>query len=493
MESKLTLYNTLTRRKELFEPLNEGRVGMYVCGPTVYGDPHLGHARPSITFDLMFRYLKAAGYKVRYVRNITDVGHLEHDADEGEDKIAKKARLEQLEPMEVAHYYTERYHKAMEQLGVQTPSIEPHASGHIMEQIEFVERIFDAGYAYESNGSVYFDVEKYNKTYHYGKLSGRNLEDIVANTRDLDGQSDKRNSFDFALWKKASPEHIMRWKSPWSDGFPGWHMECSAMSCKYLGEQFDIHGGGMDLMFPHHECEIAQATAALGKDSARYWVHNNMITIDGQKMGKSYGNFITMEQLFNGSHPKLEQAYSPMTIRFFILQAHYRSTLDFSNAALQAAEKGFDRLMKGVETLGKLKPSAATSEAVKPAELEARCREAMDDDLNSPMVISALFDYVRLINQIAEGKATISEADLAELKRIFDLYVFEILGLRNEKQEGAAGGSDMLAKVVDMILAVRQDAKANKDWATSDKIRNELTAIGIRVKDRKDGVDWELE
>ena len=493
MESKLSLYNTLTRRKELFEPLNEGRVGMYVCGPTVYGDPHLGHARPSITFDLMFRYLKSLGYKVRYVRNITDVGHLEHDADEGEDKIAKKARLEQLEPMEVAHYYTERYHKAMEQLGVQTPSIEPHASGHIMEQIEFVERIFEAGYAYESNGSVYFDVEKYNKDYHYGKLSGRNLEDIVANTRDLDGQGDKRNSFDFALWKKAAPEHIMRWKSPWSDGFPGWHMECSAMSCKYLGEQFDIHGGGMDLMFPHHECEIAQATAALGKDSARYWVHNNMITIDGQKMGKSYGNFITMEQLFNGEHPKLEQAYSPMTIRFFILQAHYRSTLDFSNAALQAAEKGFDRLMKGVETLGKLKPSAATSEAVKPAELEARCREAMDDDLNSPMVISALFDYVRIINQIAEGQQTISEADLVELKRIFDLYVFEILGLRNEKQEGAAGGSDMLAKVVDMILAVRQDAKANKDWATSDKIRNELTAIGIRVKDRKDGVDWEIE
>ncbi|MBR5281150.1 MAG: cysteine--tRNA ligase [Alistipes sp.] len=493
MESKLSLYNTLTRRKEVFEPLNEGRVGMYVCGPTVYGDPHLGHARPSITFDLMFRYLKSLGYKVRYVRNITDVGHLEHDADEGEDKIAKKARLEQLEPMEVAHYYTERYHKAMEQLGVQTPSIEPHASGHIMEQIEFVERIFEAGYAYESNGSVYFDVEKYNKDYHYGKLSGRNLEDIVANTRDLDGQGDKRNSFDFALWKKAAPEHIMRWKSPWSDGFPGWHMECSAMSCKYLGEQFDIHGGGMDLMFPHHECEIAQATAALGKDSARYWVHNNMITIDGQKMGKSYGNFITMEQLFNGEHPKLEQAYSPMTIRFFILQAHYRSTLDFSNAALQAAEKGFDRLMKGVETLGKLKPSAATSEAVKPAELEARCREAMDDDLNSPMVISALFDYVRIINQIAEGQQTISEADLVELKRIFDLYVFEILGLRNEKQEGAAGGSDMLAKVVDMILAVRQDAKANKDWATSDKIRNELTAIGIRVKDRKDGVDWELE
>ena len=493
MESKLSLYNTLTRRKEVFEPLNEGRVGMYVCGPTVYGDPHLGHARPSITFDLMFRYLKALGYKVRYVRNITDVGHLEHDADEGEDKIAKKARLEQLEPMEVAHYYTERYHKAMEQLNVQTPSIEPHASGHIIEQIDFVKRIFDAGYAYESNGSVYFDVEKYNKDYHYGKLSGRNLDDIVANTRDLDGQSDKRNSFDFALWKKASPEHIMRWPSPWSDGFPGWQMECSAMSCKYLGEQFDIHGGGMDLMFPHHECEIAQATAALGKDSARYWVHNNMITIDGQKMGKSYGNFITMEELFNGQHAKLEQAYTPMTIRFFILQAHYRSTLDFSNAALQAAEKGLDRLMKGIETLGKLKPAAATSEGIVVADLEKRCREAMDDDLNSPMVISAMFDWVRVINQIAEGQQTISEADLAELKRIINLYAFDILGLRNEKQESTAGGGDMLKKVVDMILAVRQDAKAAKDWATSDKIRNELTAIGIRVKDRKDGVDWEIE
>ncbi len=491
METKLSLYNTLTRRKEIFEPLNEGRVGMYVCGPTVYGDPHLGHARPSITFDLMFRYLKALGYKVRYVRNITDVGHLEHDADDGEDKIAKKARLEELEPMEVAHYYTERYHKAMEQLNVLSPSIEPHASGHIMEQIDFVQRIFDAGYAYESNGSVYFDVEKYNEVYNYGKLSGRNLDDIVANTRDLDGQSDKRHSYDFALWKKAAPEHIMRWKSPWSDGFPGWHMECSAMSCKYLGEQFDIHGGGMDLMFPHHECEIAQATAALGKDSARYWVHNNMITIDGQKMGKAYGNFITMEQLFNGEHPKLEQPYSPMTIRFFVLQAHYRSTLDFSNAALQAAEKGFDRLMKGMETLGKLKASATSS--VEIADLEKRCSEAMNDDLNSPMVISALFDYVRIINQIAEGQQTISEADLAELKRVFDLYVYEILGLRNEKQEGVAGGSDMLGKVVDMILAVRQDAKANKDWATSDKIRNELTAIGIRVKDRKDGVDWEIE
>ena len=490
MDSKLFLYNTLTRRKEEFVPINPEHVGMYVCGPTVYGDPHLGHARPAVTFDLMFRYLKALGYKVRYVRNITDVGHLEHDADEGEDKIAKKARLEQLEPMEVAHYYTERYQRAMDELNVLTPSIEPHASGHIIEQIEFVKKIFDAGYAYESNGSVYFDVEKYNKDYHYGKLSGRNLDDIVENTRTLDGQDDKKHSYDFALWKKASPEHIMRWPSPWSEGFPGWHMECSAMGCKYLGEQFDIHGGGMDLMFPHHECEIAQATAALGKDSARYWVHNNMITIEGRKMGKSYGNFITLEEMFSGTHSLLKQAYSPMTVRFFVLQAHYRSTMDFSNDALLAAEKGYDRLMKGVETLGKLKASATSSVDVK--ELEKRCQEAMNDDLNSPMVISALFDWVRLINQIAEGQQTISAEDLEELRRVVNLYVFDVLGLRNEKQEGA-GGNNMVPQLVDMLLSIRQEAKANKDWATSDKIRNSLTEIGIRVKDRKDGVDWEIE
>ena len=490
MDSKLFLYNTLTRRKEEFVPINAEHVGMYVCGPTVYGDPHLGHARPAVTFDLMFRYLKALGYKVRYVRNITDVGHLEHDADEGEDKIAKKARLEQLEPMEVAHYYTERYHRAMDELNVLTPSIEPHASGHIIEQIEFVKKIFDAGYAYESNGSVYFDAEKYNKDYHYGKLSGRNLDDIVENTRNLDGQDDKKHSYDFALWKKASAEHIMRWPSPWSEGFPGWHMECSAMGCKYLGEQFDIHGGGMDLMFPHHECEIAQATAALGKDSARYWVHNNMITIEGRKMGKSYGNFITLEEMFGGTHPLLNQAYSPMTVRFFVLQAHYRSTMDFSNDALLAAEKGYDRLMKGVETLGKLKASATSTVDVK--ELEKRCQDAMNDDLNSPMVISALFDWVRLINQIAEGQQTISAEDLDELRRVVTLYVFDVLGLRNEKQEGA-GGNNMVPQLVDMLLAIRQEAKANKDWATSDKIRNSLTEIGIRVKDRKDGVDWEIE
>ena len=491
MDTKLTIYNTLTRRKEAFEPLTPGRVGIYVCGPTVYGDPHLGHARPAVTFDLLFRYLKASGYRVRYVRNITDVGHLEHDADEGEDKIAKKARLEQLEPMEVAHYYTERYRRAMEALNVLSPSIEPHASGHIIEQIAFVQRILDAGFAYVSNGSVYFDVEKYDAAHRYGILSGRNLEDIVANTRELDGQGDKRHSYDFALWKKAAPEHIMRWPSPWSDGFPGWHMECSAMSTKYLGERFDIHGGGMDLMFPHHECEIAQSTAALGHDSARYWVHNNMITINGQKMGKSLGNFITLDELFSGSHRLLAQAYTPMTVRFFVLQAHYRSTLDFSNEALQAAEKGLDRLMKGIEALDKVKPAAVST--VDPAELETRCRAAMDDDLNSPMVISALFDWVRTINSLVDGKQTIAAEDLGRLKATVHRYAFDILGLRDEKAAGAASGRDYVTPLVEMLLAERMQARAAKDWAASDRIRDGLAAAGIRVKDRKDGSDWELE
>ena len=490
MDSKLVLYNTLSRRKELFEPIDPRHAGMYVCGPTVYGDPHLGHARPAVTFDLLFRYLKASGYKVRYVRNITDVGHLEHDADQGEDKIARKARLEQLEPMEVAHYYTERYRRAMDRLGVLSPSIEPCASGHIIEQIQMIERILADGYAYVVNGSVYFDVERYNRDFRYGILSGRNLEDIVANTRELDGQSEKRHSYDFALWKKASPEHIMRWPSPWSDGFPGWHMECSAMSTKYLGERFDIHGGGMDLMFPHHECEIAQSTAALGHGSANYWVHNNMITINGQKMGKSLGNFITLEELFTGSHKLLAQAYSPMTIRFFVLQAQYRSTLDFSNEALQAAEKGLDRLMKGVESLGKVKP--AETSTIDPSELENRCRAAMDDDLNSPMAISALFDWVRIINQLVEGQQRITAADLEKLREIVRRYVFDILGLRDEKA-ASAGGKDLVTPLVNMLLDLRQTAKTEKNWALSDKIRDELTAIGIRVKDRKDGCDWEIE
>lgn len=488
MDSSLTLYNTLSRSKERFEPLRPPFVGLYVCGPTVYGDPHLGHARPAITFDLLFRYLRALDYKVRYVRNITDVGHLENDADEGEDKISKKARIEQLEPMEVAHYYTERYHDAMRELNVLSPSIEPHASGHIIEQIDLVREILDKGFAYESNGSVYFDVEAYNKKYHYGKLSGRVLDDMLANTRSLDGQSDKRNPFDFALWKKASPEHIMRWPSPWSVGFPGWHLECSAMSTRYLGERFDIHGGGMDLMFPHHECEIAQSTAACGHDSARYWIHNNMITINGQKMGKSLGNFITLEQLLTGDHPLLVQAYSAMTIRFFILQAHYRSTLDFSNEALQAAEKGYERLMKAVATLGKLKPSETSTVDI--SGIEARCKAAMDDDLNSPVVIAELFDCVRLINQVYDGLQTLTGADIAELARVVRFYVFDVLGLRDDL---AGDNSQMLGEVVDMVLGIRTQAKAAKDWATSDRIRDGLTAIGIKVKDRKDGSDWEIE
>ena len=488
MEHKLTIYNTLTRKKEQFVPVHNNLVGMYVCGPTVYGDAHLGHARPAITFDLLFRYLQKLGYKVRYVRNITDVGHLEHDADEGEDKIAKKARLEQKEPMEVVQYFLNRYHKNMEDLNVLPPSIEPHASGHIIEQIEFTQKILDAGYAYVSEGSVYFDVEKYNKDYNYGKLSGRNIEELLETTRELDGQSEKRRSMDFALWKKAQPEHIMRWPSPWSDGFPGWHMECSAMGCKYLGEEFDIHGGGMDLMFPHHECEIAQSTAALGKESVHYWMHNNMITINGQKMGKSLGNFITLEELFTGSHKLLAQAYSPMTIRFFILQAHYRSTVDFSNEALQASEKGLQRLMEAYERLTKLAASNASTVDVKG--LREKCDAAMNDDLNSPIAISHLFDACKAINSISDGKATISAEDLEELKSVFKLYIEDIFGLKADSNSEA--GSDAYKKAIDLLLNIRLEAKRNKDWGTSDKIRNELTALGFSIKDTKDGFEWSL-
>ena len=420
MEHQLTIYNTLDRKKELFVPLHAPHVGMYVCGPTVYGDAHLGHARPAITFDVLFRYLTHLGYKVRYVRNITDVGHLEHDADEGEDKIAKKARLEELEPMEVVQYYLNRYHKAMEALNVLSPSIEPHASGHIIEQIQLVQKILDAGYAYESEGSVYFDVAKYNKDYHYGKLSGRNLDDVLNTTRDLDGQSEKRNPADFALWKKAQPEHIMRWPSPWSDGFPGWHAECTAMGRKYLGEHFDIHGGGMDLIFPHHECEIAQSVASQGDDMVHYWMHNNMITINGTKMGKSLGNFITLDEFFNGTHKLLTQAYTPMTIRFFILQAHYRSTVDFSNEALIASEKGLQRLIEAIDGLGKVTPASATSEGINVKELRAKCYEAMNDDLNTPIVIAQLFEGARIINNVIAGNATISAEDLKELNQQSD-------------------------------------------------------------------------
>ena len=486
--SSISLFNTLSRKKEKFEPFNPPFVGLYVCGPTVYGDGHLGHARPAITFDLVFRYLKYCGFKVRYVRNITDVGHLENDADQGEDKIAKKARLEQIEPMEVAQYFTDRYHEDMDTLNVLRPSIEPRASGHIIEQIEMVKAILDTGLAYESNGSIYFDVAKYNQSHHYGKLSGRILEDMMSNTRELDGQDEKRNSFDFALWKKASPEHIMRWPSPWSEGFPGWHLECSAMSTKYLGTQFDIHGGGMDLLFPHHECEVAQSNAANGKDAVKYWMHNNMITINGQKMGKSLGNFITLKEFFAGSHTALEKAYSPMTIRFFILQAHYRSTVDFSNEALQAAEKGLRRLLQANETLQSLKPSPSSSVDV--SEFRKRCFDALNDDFNSPLAIAALFDAVRIINGVNDKKESLTEADLKDLKSLFADVLFDILGLVNEKQEKSGQIVDQL---LNLIIDIRLKARANKDFATSDQIRDSLAEANIQLKDSKEGTTWEMK
>ena len=503
----LYLYNTLSRTKQPFRPLHEGHVGMYVCGPTVYGDAHLGHARPAITFDILYRYLTAIGYKVRYVRNITDVGHLEHDADEGEDKIAKKARLEQLEPMEVVQHFTNRYHHDMEALNVLPPSIEPHASGHIIEQIAFVQKILDKGYAYVSNGSIYMDVERYAQDFPYGKLSGRNLEDIVTDTRELDGQDEKRHSYDFALWKKAAPEHIMHWpavfrytdngeqKELHSEGFPGWHMECSAMGTKYLGEEFDIHGGGMDLMFPHHEAEIAQSCAALGHDTVHYWLHNNMITIAGKKMGKSYNNFITLRQFISGDHPLLTKAFSPMTIRFFILMAHYRSTVDFSSEALEAAEKGFQRMAEAYARLQKITAATDSSEEVKAlvADLRTRCAEAMDDDLNTPIVISNLFDSTKAINSVADGKATISEADLKELREVWQLFAIDILGLQLA-DNGAAASSNAAAYngAIDLLLSIRLDAKRNKDWGTSDRIRNSLTELGFKIKDTKDGFEWSL-
>ncbi|MDR0438359.1 MAG: cysteine--tRNA ligase [Bacteroidales bacterium] len=485
----LNLYNTLTRKKEVFEPLHAPNVGMYVCGPTVYGDPHLGHARPAITFDLVFRYLKLK-YKVRYVRNITDVGHLENDADEGEDKIAKKARLEQLEPMEVAQYYIDRYHKFMDMLNVQRPSIEPRATGHIPEQIEAIQQILDAGYAYESNGSVYFDVPKYNKDYHYGKLSGRVLDELLATTRDnLDSQHEKRNPADFALWKKASPEHIMRWNSPWSIGFPGWHVECTAMGCKYLGKTFDIHGGGMDLQFPHHESEIAQACIANNAEPAKYWMHNNMITIDGKKMGKSLGNFITLEQFFTGDHPSLEKAYSPMTIRFFILQAHYRSTLDFSNEALQAAEKGLKRLQEAKKTLQTLTPGTnfQPTPTLEISLLSTFCKSAMNDDFSSPLVIACLFDAAKIINSAKDGKTPLLNDGIKALKELFDVYYTQILGLSDEAD---SNNSELIDGLMQMILDIRQQAKTNRDYATSDHIRDALTALNIVVKDGKDGASW---
>lgn len=485
----LVVYNTLTREKELFTPLHTPHVGMYVCGPTVYSDAHLGHARHGVTFDLLFRYLKHIGYKVRYVRNITDVGHLENEMGSGEDRIAKKARLEQLEPMEVVQFYANRYHKVMDELNTLPPSIEPYASGHIIEQIESIQRILDNGYAYVSNGSVYFDVEKYNKDFDYGILSHRNIEELLNTTRELDGQEEKKNKVDFALWKKASPEHIMKWPAPWSVGFPGWHLECSTMSMKYLGTEFDIHGGGLDLMFPHHECEIAQNTAMQKHQVVKYWMHNNMITIDGQKMARSLNNFITLEQLFSGKHDILEKAYSPMTVRFFILQAHYRSTVDFSNHALQASEKALSRLLDAYNKLAKITP--ADKSTVSLENYKQNCYDALNDDLNSAVLISFLFELATIINSAHDGLEQLSVTDIATIKELFDTFLFDILGIKNEQATNNQG-YEAFSKAMDLLLDLRNKAKANKDWATSDAIRDELTKAGFDIKDGKNGVEWKL-
>ena len=488
MSRKIKIYNTLSRKKEEFKSIIKNHVGLYVCGPTVYGDPHLGHARPAITFDVVFRYLNHSNYKVRYVRNITDAGHLENDAEEGEDKIAKKARLEALEPMEVVQFYTISYHKAMNALNCLPPSIEPRATGHIIEQIEMVKQILKNGFAYEVNGSIYLDVNKYNKKYPYGTLSGRNIEDTLEGTRVLDGQSEKKSAVDFAIWKKATSEHIMRWSSPWGEGFPGWHMECSAMSEKYLGKTFDIHGGGMDLVFPHHEAEIAQSNACNNCNPVNYWMHNNMITVDGKKMGKSLGNFINLEEFFNGTHDKLDRAYSPMTIRFFILQAHYRSTIDFSNVALQAAEKGLKKLMNAMETLQSLTSSDSSTYDV--SGLEKKCYESINDDFNTPIVIAHLFDGVRIINSVKDGKESLKPSDVEKLKSIFNIFVNDILGLVATKK---SSGKDLTNEIMELVLQLRGNAKKNKDFNTADLIRDELDKVGIQIKDSREGSSWEVK
>ena len=485
---KLLIYNTLSRQKEIFKPLHPPLVGMYVCGPTVYGEPHLGHARPAITFDLVFRYLKHLGYRVRYVRNITDVGHLEADRDFGEDKISKKARLEQLEPMEEVQMFTNAYRLKMMQMNVLPPSIEPTASGHIIEQQALVEKILDNGYAYEKGGSVYFNVEKYNRNHQYGKLSGRKIEDLIANTRDLEKQQEKINPLDFAIWKNADPEHLMRWPSRWGEGFPGWHVECSAMSAKYLGEQFDIHGGGMDLMFPHHECEIAQTVAGYGREAVHYWMHNNMVTLNGQKMGKSLGNAISLEQFFTGEHELLDKGYHPMTIRFFMLQAHYRSPLDFSNEALQAAEKGLDRLFGGMETIDRITSSAHS--AVDLDQLENSFFEALNDDFNSPIAISHLFDGIKTINLAASGERSMTADDIDRCRQFYHKAVREILGLVHVGQpsENAA----LTGELIELLLRMRVDARERRNFELADRIRDEMASLGIEVKDTRDGFEWRL-
>lgn len=493
---QLTITNSYTREKELFQPLNPPYVGMYVCGPTVSGETHLGHARPYITFDVVYRYLKFTGYKVRYVRNITDAGHFEEEGRQAEDKVASKAKLEKLEPMELVTKYTNIFHDMMELLNTERPSIEPTATGHIVEQINMIEEILAKGFAYVTNGSVYFDVTKYAKGNDYGKLSGRILDEMIAGSRDLENQEEKRNPADFALWKKAAPEHIMRWKSPWGEGFPGWHIECSAMATKYLGTPFDIHGGGMDLQFPHHESEIAQTKIATGKSPAKYWMHNNMITVNGKKMGKSYGNTITLHQLFTGTHPLLEQAYSPMTVRFFVLQTHYRSTLDFTNEALKAAEKGLQRLLTAHKILKELNYKA---DAKKFSEVEEKevvtainaCTEHINDDLNTAQVMARLFDMAGKIYSYKNEQlpvSSISEKIFTLLQKTFDDFVTVILGLKDEKETGDGKTEELMQ----LLIAMRNAAKEKKDFATSDKIRNELSRMGIQLMDGKDGTSWKM-
>ncbi len=492
MKDSLKVYNTLTRKKEIFEPLHAPFVGMYVCGPTVYSEVHLGNSRTFISFDIIYRYLSHLKYKVRYVRNITDAGHLENDADQGEDKISKKARLDELEPMEIVQKYTLDFHHVLQLFNNLPPNIEPTATGHIIEQISMVEEILKKKLAYESNGSIYFDVDAFNREFDndYGKLSGRNIEELISNTRDLDGQDEKRNPADFALWKKASPEHIMRWKSPWGEGFPGWHMECSVMSSKYLGKQFDIHGGGMDLKFPHHECEIAQNKATYGKkDPVKYWLHANMLTLNGQKMSKSTGNTLLPNELFSGENDKLSKAFSPMVVRFFMLQAHYRSTLDLSDSALLAAEKGFAKLMAATELVDKLKSKAASSIDIE--SWIAKCYSAMNDDFNTPILIAHLFEAVKMINSVQADLESLNASDLEKLQSKFKSFVFDILGLKNEAQK--EGNDALLNSVINTLIALRQQAKLKKDWASADLIRIELAKLHIELKDTKEGTTWTLE
>jgi cysteinyl-tRNA synthetase len=487
MEQKLTIYNSLSRKKEEFIPAHEGLVGMYVCGPTVYSDVHLGNVRTFLTFDIVFRYLQFLGFKVRYVRNITDVGHLVGDGDEGEDKIAKKARLDNLEPMEVVQKYTNGFHDVMRLFNILNPSIEPTATGHIVEQIEMIQQIIANGYGYESNGSVYFDVRKFNEKYPYGKLSGRVIDELLTNTRELDGQDEKRDPLDFAIWKKAEPQHLMQWNSPWGSGFPGWHLECSVMSTKYLGTTFDIHGGGMDLKFPHHECEIAQNVGACGHEPVRYWMHGNMLTVNGRKMAKSEGNGFTPEELVTGNHKLLERGYSPMTVRFFMLQCHYTSTLDFSNEALQAAERGYKRMTSAMKTAKELVPSATSDENI--AAWTQLCYDAMNDDFNTPILISHLFEGVRIINTAKEGKLKLTAEDIALLNKTFNGFFFDVCGLNIED---SSSNNEVTGHLMDFILEMRTEAKANKDFAKSDLIRDRLASMNIQIKDSKEGTSWSI-